>query len=38
MIGSCVAYVGNIADFPSIPSTQREHLKPTEEGVITCDP
>jgi len=38
MVGSCVAFVGSIGNFPSVPSTQGQHLKPTEQGVITCDP
>jgi hypothetical protein len=36
--GSCVAFVGDISNFASVPTTQGQHLKPTEEGVITCDP
>ena len=38
MSGSCVACVGDISNFASVPTTQGQHLKPTEEGVITCDP
>jgi len=38
MVGSCVAFVGDISNFASVPTTQGQHLKPTEEGVITCDP
>ena len=38
MSGSCVVFVGSIGDFPSVPSTTGQHLKPSEEGVITCDP
>ncbi len=38
MVGSCVAFVGDLSNFASVPSTQARHLKPTEEGVITCDP
>lgn len=36
--GSCVAFVGDLSNFASVPTTQGKHLKPTEEGVITCDP
>ena len=36
--GSCVAFVGDISNFASVPTTQGQRLKPTEEGVITCDP
>ena len=36
--GSCVAFVGTLGDFPSVPSTQGQHLKPTDQGVIVCDP
>lgn len=35
--GSCVAFVGDLSNFASVPSTQGK-LKPTEEGHITCDP
>ena len=38
MAGSCVAFVGDLSNFASVPTTQGKHLKPTEEGVITCDP
>lgn len=38
LTGSCVAFVGDLANFASVPATQAQHLKPTEEGVITCDP
>jgi hypothetical protein len=37
MSGSCVAYVGDLSNFASVPTTQGKHLKPTAEGVITCD-
>lgn len=37
LAGSCVAFVGDISNFASVPSTQGK-LKPTEEGHITCDP
>lgn len=36
--GSCVAFVGDISNFASVPTTQVQHLKPSEEGVIVCDP
>ena len=36
--GSCVAFVGDLSNFASVPATQGKHLKPTEEGAITCDP
>ena len=36
--GSCVAFVGDLANFASVPTTPGKHLKPTEEGAITCDP
>ena len=38
MVGSCVAFVGDLSNFASVPATQNQHIKPTEEGVITCDP
>jgi hypothetical protein len=38
LAGSCVAFVGDLSNFASVPTTQAKHLKPTEEGVITCDP
>lgn len=38
LAGSCVAFVGDLSNFASVPSTQAKHLKPTEQGVITCDP
>ena len=37
LTGSCVAFVGDISNFASVPTTQGK-LKPTEEGRITCDP
>lgn len=36
--GSCVAYVGRLVDFPSVPTTKARELKPTGDGEITCDP
>ena len=38
LVGSCVAFVGDLSNFASVPTTQGQHLKPTEEGVVTCDP
>ena len=38
LVGSCVTFVGDLSNFASVPTTQGQHLKPTEEGVITCDP
>ena len=38
MAGSCVAFVGDLSNFASVPTTQAKRLKPMEEGVITCDP
>jgi hypothetical protein len=35
---SCVAYVGELADFPSVLATAAEHQKPMEQGVPVCDP
>jgi hypothetical protein len=37
MTGSCVVFIGKLADLASLPTTEVQHLKPTEEGEITCD-
>jgi hypothetical protein len=37
LTGSCVVFIGQLADLASLPTTEVQHLKPTEEGEITCD-
>ncbi len=37
MTGSCVVFIGKPDDLASLPTTERQHLRPTEEGEITCD-
>jgi hypothetical protein len=34
---NCVAFVGELADFPSVLVTAAKKLKPTEEGEPVCD-
>lgn len=35
---SCVAFVGELTDFPSVQATAATQLSPTEEGDPVCDP
>jgi len=35
---SCVAFVGELTDFPSVQATASAQLRPTEEGEPVCDP
>ena len=34
---SCVVFVGELTDFPSVPMTASRKLKPVEEGEPVCD-
>jgi hypothetical protein len=34
---SCVTFVGELTDFPSVPTTASRKLKPVEEGEPVCD-
>lgn len=35
---SCAVFVGELADFPEIPTTQVNGIRPSQQGIVACDP